>query len=251
MLSSAAAMAWAAEPSLIPDGNLQRAVCAKAAAQTLPMPQALLSRVSELCSDETLDSEAWLQGIREIAAEAESERRCDRCVIEEVLPGQPVPAGYGSYLVFLNPSREYEGYGDPDYLEPTYTAFKRFGDAIGDTRAAIWFSTPTGFNDAERARAYCDAVNLDYDSGPYIVITPIRPDRWVRGTEVFYLRLGGIEPARAVVLLNTLEQQVRTGTVTELGLLYEELRQRVLSIVSNEKFLTVMATTAQVVDAIK
>jgi hypothetical protein len=103
--------------------------------------------------------EQWLRTVDPLAREIDSKipcRACIRIVLEE---RQPIPDSFSSYSVFLVPTELLADQSQVNATSALREAFDAFGSAIGDRRAAIWFSTtrhrsPRGQNYSQPARAF-------------------------------------------------------------------------------------------------
>lgn len=144
---------------------------------------------------------------------------------------KPVPKGFSAYTLFLFPSEEWKDKNKQEELKSLRQAFSSFGQAIGDKKVAIWFSERNGSSvDTKRSKDYCDKFNLSYNDGPYVVVTPKRPDEIRRGDKVVIIKLSNITSIRRRQILNVLEQNLRNNQVKPRQLLFEELRQRIFTI---------------------
>jgi hypothetical protein len=144
--------------------------------------------------------------------------------------GTKAPAGYKTYSLFLIPSSDWEA-KDRD-LRGLRTAFQAFGEAIGNQKAALWFSNEDDTRpDFIRSKDYCDQFGLNYNDGPYVVTLKSLPEAVKRGDPVIVVKLNGISSDRVVSILNILEQDVRTDkNIREGQLLFEEIKQRLLTV---------------------
>ena len=99
-----------------------------------------------------------------------------------------------------------------------------------DTHAAIWFLDQEDNVDVLRSQEYCRRFNLSFNDGPYLVTVARRPDLLEPRDEVIVIRMGGIDPDRIPSVLNRLSRDLTTtGNVATGPLVYEELKQRVLT----------------------
>lgn len=154
---------------------------------------------------------------------------CQSCLAVFVPPDAPVPVGYPVYVTAIFTSREQKH--DQDWFVSFFTVFANFGHAIGDRKLAVWLGgSGTGWVDIERGKLYADRFGLDYNHGPYIVVTSVRPDLAEQGDEIIYLRFGGIDKDRVIRVMNRLEQDLRRDReISGEALIYEEVKQRFFS----------------------
>ena len=154
---------------------------------------------------------------------------CSICYSAELFPSESVPRGYPVYATFLWPS--YDSSLNRRRVSAIRRSFRRFGVSIGSKGAAVWFQRPKVSVDIGRAKSFCDKLDLSYDRGPYIIVSDRHPDDLDNLNGVILVRLTDLSPQRIVRVLNILEQDLRQGV--EVGheeLLFEEIKQRVLSI---------------------
>lgn len=215
------------------------------------------AEVRELCESlETgaIGADEWLQRIDLIEKKIDSRSSCEECLAIPLPPRQPVPDNFSSYSIFLVPSILVEG--DPWALR---SAFDRFGEAIGERRAAIWldpfpyvfFESIEDENardagnlrgprewphfDVLRSKDYCDRFGLDYNHGPYVVTTKKRPDLVTSNDERIVIRLDGVSASGMVKILNILEQDLRRDLeVRKRALLFEEIKQRIIGLFESD-----------------
>lgn len=146
-------------------------------------------------------------------------------------PKQKIAAGFESYTLYLDPNADFStnSIKVKHYL---FSSFMSLGKSIGDNHASVWFqaeNNPTNIDEL-RSKTYCDKLGLSYNNGPYIVFTRKRPDLLSSGDEVVVIRLTNIDPNRIVYIINILNEDIRRGNKTRINmLLYEELKQRILS----------------------
>ena len=175
-----------------------------------------------------LPSGQWLEILIEL-----EEKSAFLTVPEEltsVIPFQSVSCltVYDSYSFFLFPSTEWESRHEE--VRRLHKQFQDFGDAIGERRLAIWFSRADDAVDARRSKLYCDRFGLDYNSGPYVVTIGKHPALLTREDKAIVISLAGISTERAIIVLNTLERDLRTEReVRRRYLLFEEVLQRLLT----------------------
>jgi hypothetical protein len=144
--------------------------------------------------------------------------------------GAERPAGLETYSLFLIPDARWQESEFEDERTRLWETFHSFGRSIGDTHAAIWFLDQEDNVDVLRSQDYCRRFNLSYNDGPYLVTVAKRPDLLEPSDEVIVIRMGGIDPDRILNVLNRLSRDLAsTGSVATGPLVYEELKQRVLS----------------------
>lgn len=146
--------------------------------------------------------------------------------------GDALPEGMESYSLFLIPDPRWQE--DDLEFERTqlWEAFYDFGYSIGDDHAAIWFLDESDNVDVRRSQAYCRLFGLSYNDGPYVVVVSERPDMLEPEDDAVVIRMGGVAPDRVVTILNRLAFDLQTGEVRTGGLVFEEIRQRIFTLVS-------------------
>jgi len=215
-----------------------------------PIPPQMISEAHGLCAAAqagAISGTDWLPAIDRISRATDRLYTCGSCLTVQLLERQPIPEGLETYTLFLLPG----GLADEeeeDTVRNAFAAFKAFGDAIGDQKAAIWFTsdrhrslvereheragieTPhSDYVDVLRSKTYCDRFGLSYNDGPYVVTTRRRPDLVDAGDEKVVVRLTGLPLESIVRVLNILEQDLRTERVIrKRALLFAELRERAL-----------------------
>jgi hypothetical protein len=144
-----------------------------------------------------------------------------------------VPRNASAYVLFLVTSHQLDG-----GISGLRSAFTDVGDAIGAKNLAVWFEDPHDPDrvDIDHSRWYCDQIfnfrklGLDYDSGPYVVVTSTRPDTWKTADDIVILKLADISQERIVSLLDALVQEIRTeGHAQRTTLLFREVVARLQS----------------------
>jgi len=168
---------------------------------------------------------------------------CDGCLRVDLPPTQPLPSNLSSYSIFLVPSLSTEEKSSAAPIKVLRTEFEAFGDAIGDQRAAIWlkpapYPSPAAlaeesvalslhYVDVLRSKDYCDRFGLNYNDGPYVVTTQVRPDLVTPKDKRVVIRLGGLSDDDMQHVLNLLEQDLRQAReIRQRQLLYEEVKDR-------------------------
>jgi len=198
------------------------------------------SKMSSLCDKETkgeISGDLWFEQFEKMSDSLERiTYPCGRTVhgkdMISLPPAKPIPNNFKAYTMFLFPSVEWSKSALGKDLRTIRSAFASFGDSIGDTRAAIWFTKDrhSDLPDIERSKDYCDLLKLNYNDGPYIVTSLKRPDGILSNDELVVIKLGGITPGRAVKVLNILEQDLRTDAkIRKRSLIFSEIKQRLLS----------------------
>lgn len=144
--------------------------------------------------------------------------------------GAELPEGLETYSLFLIPDARWQDSEFEAERTRLWETFHSFGRSIGDRHAAIWFLDQEDNVDVLRSQEYCRRFNLSYNDGPYLVTVAKRPDLLEPSDEVIVIRMGGIAPDRILSVLNRLSSDLTsTGNVATGPLVYEELKQRVLT----------------------
>lgn len=143
--------------------------------------------------------------------------------------GEVLPAGLETYSLFLLPDPRWRSSDLATERAALWESFFSFGRSIGDDHAAIWFLDQEDNADVERSQEYCDQFGLSYNDGPYVVVTRKRPDLVDVDDEILVVRMGGIGPDGVQAVLNRLAQDLRRGEHDPGGLVYEEIKQRLLT----------------------
>jgi len=154
---------------------------------------------------------------------------CMSCHFIEVPKGSHIPVEQKTYSLFLAPSNELKNMSD--LIAKLKSVFIDFGESIGDHNAAIWLASDNNIGiDIQRSKHYSDIFDLDYNKGPYVVVTKSHPDNdGVHHAVVISLRY--VSPKRAIRILNFLEQDIRKEReLRKRRLKYEEISQKLLSI---------------------
>ena len=189
------------------------------------------------CSAYHGDGDAWFAAISGARDEIDS-YNSDPQLHEAVtlIPTQPVPVKVNRpYVLFLAPDFAWVK-ANGSNLSFLHDAFSTFGDALGGQGLAVWFSGngDPATVDVSRSARYCTKVfhlgsryHLSLNTGPYVVITGMRPDRWTTANDVVVIKLAGISQARVVALLNDIEQQLlENGKINQGSLLFSEVESR-------------------------
>jgi hypothetical protein len=187
----------------------------------------IVLRVRQLCSavlSEQIGLDDWWRGFWEVVDDALA---CRACLIDTFTPPELLPSNYPVYVMFLAPTLDLD---DRELLE-VWRAYKNFGESIGQRNLAIWFTTDGFAVDIGRSKYYCDRLRLNYNDGPYVVVSKIRPDKLDDTSTITLIRLESVAPERIVSILNILEQDLRRGVhPRESLIIYEEIKQRLLSL---------------------
>lgn len=143
-----------------------------------------------------------------------------------------LPADLESYSLFLVPDDRWRQGQFAKYQGDLWKAAFTYGQSIGDKHVAIWFLDDENDVDVRRSQEYCRRFGLNYNDGPYVVTVRKRPDLLTVNDEVVVIRMGGIAPERILAILNRLSRDLRTtGRPATGSLVYEEIKQRVLTLV--------------------
>jgi hypothetical protein len=170
--------------------------------------------------------DAWVRAMLEIQDDV------GPAAMRDFIPqfGAELPEGLDTYSLFLIPDARWQDSEFADERTRLWETFHSFGRSIGDRHAAIWFLDQEDNVDVLRSQEYCRRFNLSWNDGPYLVTVAKRPDLLERSDEVIVVRMGGIAPDRILTVLNRLSSDLTsTGTIATGPLVYEELKQRVLS----------------------
>jgi hypothetical protein len=194
--------------------------------------EAGVRRAREACSAYRTSShdasarDAWVRAMLEIQNDV------GPAAMRSFIPqfGAELPAGLETYSLFLIPDARWQESEFADERSRLWATFHSFGRSIGDTHAAIWFLDQEDNVDVLRSQEYCRRFNLSFNDGPYLVTVARRPDLLEPRDEVIVIRMGGIDPDRILSILNRLSRDLTsTGNVATGPLVYEELKQRVLT----------------------
>jgi hypothetical protein len=217
----------------------------------------LATEIEALCApvkEEETTPDEWMRRASSIEHRLRRVALCAGCrapmlKAASLRPRQPIPADFVSYTLFLTPNDAIEASSRENVMALRY-AFIRFGEAIGDRRAAIWFDpedpllsvayvavgigraeVKAPYSDVLRSKAYCDRFGLDYNNGPYVITTLRRPDQVGEDDEKVVIRMNGVSPDGMVRILNLLEQDLRKDReIRQRQLIFEEIKQRILQI---------------------
>lgn len=183
-----------------------------------------------------------------------------------------IPDGFDSYTLLLIPEPEWLEREDSKInIKKLFQRFHAFGTSIGERNLSLWFystyhypDTHTRINikavvtgpeitysqlikkeklehydgalmsyDFGRARSYCDRYHLNYNKGPYIVYTEDHPDS-ISKPEII-LQLNGIATDQFIIILNKLEQSVRSGEKKPMRLRAALLYERIKCVIKENK----------------
>lgn len=169
---------------------------------------------------------AWLEARNELAvainkASASCGDNCDTEYLEDRF--SDVPKDYKIYTLFLVPD-EYLARKSTEVLR---NSFKRFGESIGPSQAAIWLGNSVGMIDVDHARYYCDRLDLNYNDGPYLLTSRVRPSDLEPDSELMIIKLNSMSSDGVIRILNDLEQELRRGRVPGDSLVWAELKERI------------------------
>ena len=249
------APANAREVNEIPDGHHIKTNCDEISKReelyifarslsTRDLKRTVAQQMTDLCelfSAGKISADKWLEDFALLEFEVREAnhpcnfRKCYRMIIP---PTKPLPSNFTAYVLLLFPSSYWLAPEAKNDVKSVERAFSAFGDAIGNPRAAISFSSSqrSSAPDINRAKFYCDKFGLDYNDGPIIIVSSKRPDLLESLDQVIVLKLRGIDSNRVVYVLNILEQDLRMeSTIRTRTLLFEEVRQRLLSAVKSNQ----------------
>lgn len=164
----------------------------------------------------------WVEVTEPLIAQILAREECDNCLHAELTVRQEIPRNLKTYTMFLAPSEAWRSAVESEDLADLRRGFLSFGESIGPAHGAIWLADRMKVVDVIRSQSYCDRFNLDYDDGPYLVFTEVRPDLTRKAAIV--LRLDGIGPDGAVRIMEALAQDLRREKKpSKTGLLLREL----------------------------
>ncbi len=249
----------------LPDAQYIHRECALLLDQAEEFHAEDLPKIKKLCKDADkgdITGDSWLESVdyfiryfESLAARC-SGPHCGGASALPLEPHRPIPDNFQTYSLFLVPTLSLGKDAKKDDLDAIFAlkaAFQSFGTAIGDRKAAIWLldalpnatvrrKAPKDSTDsleaAEgidtlRSKYYCDKLGLNYNDGPYVVTTRIRPDHLSSTDEKVIIKLGGISADRLIAVLNILEQDLRLEQqIRKRTLLFEEIEQRMLTLTS-------------------
>jgi hypothetical protein len=147
---------------------------------------------------------------------------------------QQLPNGFNNYILFISPSHTYVEKSSQEKLNNLGKAFLNFKKYIGQNNLAVWCGSinKNKFNfNVSLSKYYADRFGLNYNDGPYIIITNVNPSHEDRNTEKpYYISFSSINPERIIVILNDVEQQLRTQqTINQRELYLSEKKQFIYS----------------------
>lgn len=138
-----------------------------------------------------------------------------------------LPDSFEAYALFLFPDPYWRTNPNIPMLKDS---FRIFGDAIGDRRAAVWFSDEDDQVDYQQARDVCNILALSYVDGPYIVVSHVPPALLSKNADAVVLKLSGVSPARLPGILSAVENSLRSKLrLQKRPLLYAEVKAWLLS----------------------
>jgi hypothetical protein len=225
---------------ILPDKHFIQTECAELIRDAKKhLPSALL-RIKKLCVEVTnrqIDPDDWMIQLDPIAREVDRAIPCPNCRRVYLDKRQPVPKGFSTYILALIPSPELAE--NSKWIWDFRKKFDALGDSIGEKNAAIWLGQRYGESiNIERNKGYCDLYNLNYNDGPYIVVTNKRPDLVSAGDEIIFVKLSNISADRVSRVMNLLEQDLRKERdIRRRILLFEEVKQRLLSAIERNESL--------------
>lgn len=236
----------------VPDKYFVNRECEILTEQASRYASHLLKSVEAACARyraATISGDQWLLETENLAHEIDFSIPCPMCLRIFLPERMAVPQGFETYTLFLVPSADWVSANARYYeqLQMLKQSFEQFGDAIGQREAAVWFTERYGYGtDVERSKYYCDQLDLNYNDGPYVIHSRVRPDMWASGDDLVVIKLNGISAERVVRVLNLIEQDIRQGvTIRQRRLIFEEIKQKVLSIVEqNHEFVKDVVASA-------
>ncbi len=146
---------------------------------------------------------------------------------------EDIPTGYKIYTLFLIPSYEWSNQRKDIAEQKLWNNFSNFGQSIGEKNLSVWFVIKTDYytyidipcanrykkiqpvdnseiyTDVARCKEYCDKFELDYNEGPFIIVTEKHPDISSK-KDVIVIKFNNILPSNVILFLNNLEQKIRT-----------------------------------------
>jgi hypothetical protein len=142
-------------------------------------------------------------------------------------PTEQIKAGFKSYSLFLicDPGWLLQSETGGSQVAWLYSAFERFGDAIGDDNLAVWFwkgpaREPTADRiDLKRSARFCKAWHLLPSASPYVVVTTSFPDEQNLSKNLppnnCVFTLGGMTQQQASSLISKLTDRLLLGARVE------------------------------------
>lgn len=218
---------------VVPDDFFIRTECAEAAEDAAKYLPTRSKDVADLCSEVkngAISRDEWLARIDPVARDIDEAFEDPMGRKMFLRKRGSLPTGLNAYVLFLIPSPKLaEDYSSIRLLKEQ---FEELGESIGTKQAAVWLGERySNYIDVARSKFYCDLFRLNYNDGPYVVVTNVRPDDFSLGEEAVVVKLNDIAPKRILMILNVLEQDLRTEQrARQRALIFEEIKQRLLSI---------------------
>ena len=159
-------------------------------------------------------------------------------VFEDAIPGD-----YKTYTLFLIPSDSWSTERQDIVEEELWNNFYKFGEGIGSDNLSVWFveshksekchiyesangtgviEPPKTFyyrkvqpiegvnTDIRRCKDYCDKFELNYNEGPFLVITEKHPDVCSK-KDISVVKFNNLTPNKVILFLNEVQMNIRTG----------------------------------------
>jgi len=144
----------------------------------------------------------------------------DKNIKKMIRPDQVVDSHIDSWILFL--ISDFAFLKKVNLFEIKET-FKNFGESVYDQHLAVWISDKKGKPDIKKMRYYCyEKFGLDFNHGPYIVITKIHPDVRKKNDPFFRIKLYAIDAERICWLLNTIAFSINENKITTMDLFVDE-----------------------------
>jgi hypothetical protein len=195
-----------------------------------------------------INGQVWSIAMGELEHKAK-QQGVERKELDRFPDVQALPTNYPCYAMMLFPDGAWK---DRKELVDVRAAFSRFGDAIGDKGAAIWFVDKRGQVDVERALFYCNRFALSSSDGPYILVTRLRPDMIRDKRDAVLIKCAGISAHRLHNVLGVLEADLRNGReIRKRQLLFSEVKEWLLSEAERQNLSALGITVALLRDLVK
>jgi hypothetical protein len=157
-----------------------------------------------------ISADKWVGQMNDLKAQIAQRATQDPLIgALDLTPKAGLPKAKAYALFLITSSEWYEKQSESQQL---HKAFLDFGDSLSINQMAIWFSAPKPSlkPDIKRAKFYADNLKLDYNNGPYVVVT-FEPPYLVRpGNRVVVMSLNNMTEDDRIRALNVLQQALRT-----------------------------------------
>lgn len=144
----------------------------------------------------------------------------DENIKKKIRPGSVESSYIESWILFLIPDPEFLKKVNLSELEE---AFRSFGYSIKDQHLAVWITDEKGNPNILTMRYYCyEKFGLDFNHGPYIVITKQHPDERMKDEEYFKIKLYAIDFEQICWLLNNIAFVINENKIKTVDLFIDE-----------------------------